>query len=468
MKFNSLAFRLVVLAAVWSLIVLTVTAFVLRYVYEDSVKKNYKLSLNADLSSLAGSLTSEEKDENGNLKIAKLAAPEYGFVLSGRYWQIQVLDAKEGTKDLYHSDSLLDEKIRDFPSNYNIQPDEFGVFHGQVKGPDNQRLFALETVREVSLGYGEPPQKYQLVVTRSWDVIEADVNEFTLTLSWALFLLGIGIVMAVFVQVNFGLKPLRSISSDLGDIRSGKADRLNGKLPAEIRPLQKELNALIHSNREIVERSRMHVGNLAHALKTPLSVISNEANAREPGFADKVIEQAGIMRDQISHYLDRARMAARVNVIGGVTEIGPALDALARVLQRINEDRNIKITRKYDGSLKFQGEKQDLEEMVGNLLDNACKWASSKVSLSVELLEEEDDDDTAMLKIFIDDDGPGLSKDQMAQAVKRGRRLDESKPGSGLGLSIVADLAHLYKGKFYLEDAPGGGLRAVILLPQAE
>jgi signal transduction histidine kinase len=277
----------------------------------------------------------------------------------------------------------------------------------------------------------------------------------------ALTIAGFGLVAATFFQVRFGLSPLRAIRQSLAAIRSGEAEKLEGELPLEIKPLQQELNALIQSNREIVERARTHVGNLAHALKTPLSVIGNEARAQEGPLADKVVEQAEIMHTQITHHLDRARVAARSSVIGDVTDVSSVLQALKRTLDRIYQQRGLELELVTIPGLKFQGEKQDLEEMVGNLLDNACKWARSKVSTSAEC------DGAARFTVIVDDDGPGLTKAERERAVKRGQRLDESKPGSGLGLAIVADLAHLYKGRLELEQSPQGGLRARLELPAA-
>jgi signal transduction histidine kinase len=175
-----------------------------------------------------------------------------------------------------------------------------------------------------------------------------------------------------------------------------------------------------------------------------------------------VIEQAGIMRTQITHHLDRARVAARSSVIGDATEVDAVLRALKRTVDRIYEERGFDIEVSCIKELKFQGERQDLEEMVGNLLDNACKWARSQVSVDVQRKEG-----AARFIVVVDDDGPGLTEAQRAKAVKRGQRLDETKPGSGLGLSIVADLAHLYKGRFELEPSPEGGLRARLELPAA-
>ena len=223
---------------------------------------------------------------------------------------------------------------------------------------------------------------------------------------------------------------------------------------------------MIEANREIVERARTHVGNLAHAIKTPLSVILNEASAHAPDpFAAKVLEQADVMRDQIAHHLERARIAARLTIIGTVTEVAPAMEALRRTMEKIHRARDIAITVEANPHAKFRGERQDLEEMAGNLVDNACKWAASQVFIEVLVEPPAQEGAGPMLRIVVDDDGGGLSAPEREQASRRGQRLDESKPGSGLGLSIVVDLARLYGGNLTLGSAPIGGLRAELVLP---
>jgi signal transduction histidine kinase len=236
----------------------------------------------------------------------------------------------------------------------------------------------------------------------------------------------------------------------------------------EIAPLARETNALIDANREIVTRARTHVGNLAHALKTPISVMLNEATAHggEP-FALKVREQTEIMRDQVARHLERARLAARVAVIGTVTEVRPAVIALARTMEKLHHHRGVAIAIDAPEGARFRGEQQDLEEMVGNLVDNACKWAQSRVAVEVLAEPPQPPDVRRVVRILVDDDGPGLSPQQREQVARRGRRLDETKPGSGLGLSIVVELASLYGGGLTLGTAPIGGLRAELVLPGA-
>jgi signal transduction histidine kinase len=267
-------------------------------------------------------------------------------------------------------------------------------------------------------------------------------------------------------QVRFGLAPLKRITDGLAAIRAGSAERLAGKFPEEIAPLARETNALIEANKEIVERARTHVGNLAHALKTPLSVMVNEAAARgnEP-FAQKVLEQADIMRDQVARHLERARLAARLTAVGSVAEVAPVVTALARTMEKIHRDKNLIIDVHADDEAQFHGERPDLEEMMGNLVDNACKWASSRVAIEVVRERPDQLSDRQVVRIIVDDDGRGLSPSEREQVAKRGQRLDETKPGSGLGLSIVVELAQLYGGGLTLGTAPLGGLRAELVLP---
>jgi signal transduction histidine kinase len=289
--------------------------------------------------------------------------------------------------------------------------------------------------------------------------------------------LSVVLVLTTIFQVRFGLAPLKRISDSIADIRSGRAERLEGEFPVEIAPLARETNALIDANREIVERARTHVGNLAHAIKTPLSVMVNEASARSGDpFAVKVLEQTGVMREQVAHHLERARIAARLTVIGTVTEVAPVLEALRRTMEKIHRDRDVSIEVEADVAAKFRGERQDIEEMVGNLVDNACKWARTKVFLELTVQQSgprngssrtADVESATWLRIIVDDDGRGLSADERARVSRRGQRLDESIPGSGLGLSIVTDLAALYGGSLTLGTAPIGGLRAELLLPGA-
>ena len=214
--------------------------------------------------------------------------------------------------------------------------------------------------------------------------IAQETRSFDQALAITFAILAAVLLLTTMFQVRFGLAPLKRITDSLAAIRAGHAERLAGKFPEEIAPLARETNALIDANKEIVERARTHVGNLAHALKTPLSVMVNEASARpRDPFAMKVLEQADIMRDQVARHLERARLAARLTVVGSLTEVAPVVTALARTMEKIHLDRGIAIEVRADDAARFRGERPDLEEMIGNLVDNACKWAGSRVVIDV-------------------------------------------------------------------------------------
>ena len=247
-------------------------------------------------------------------------------------------------------------------------------------------------------------------------------------------------------------------------IRRGEAEHIAGEFPQDVAPLAAEVNQLIDANREIVERARTQVGNLAHALKTPLSVLMNEADSMSPALPDKVREQTEIMRRQVTFYLDRARAAARARTFGVATEVKPVVEGLVRTYEKLHGEQVLTFDVALQPGLKFRGEAQDLTDLIGNLLDNAGKWARERVSIHAAAHRAERDSDP-FLVAEIDDDGPGLDKNARAAAVERGKRLDESRPGSGLGLSIVVELASIYGGSLKLDESPLGGLRAILRLP---
>ena len=307
--------------------------------------------------------------------------------------------------------------------------------------------------------------RYLISVAGEATDIDEDMKSFDRTIGAIFAGLTLALIMTTALQVRLGLAPLKRISESLAAIRSGRAERLEGEFPSEIAPLARETNALIDANHEIVERARTHAGNLAHALKTPLSVIVNEAAARaNDPLAEKVLEQADLMRDQMVRQLERARLAARPIVLGTLIDVPPVVTALARTMEKLHRDREIAIAVDVPTRARFRGEQQDLEEMLGNLVDNACKWARSRVAVEV-VAEDASADGKSKVRVIVDDDGPGLSPAERERVARRGQRFDESKPGSGLGLSIVVELASLYKGVLTLETSPIGGLRAELALP---
>jgi signal transduction histidine kinase len=456
MRRNSLATRLFFSASAWVLVILVITGFVLSSVYENATERAFDRRLNLYLRTLIAEVATP--DEPPDRQFQSLGEPLFELPLSGWYWQITRTDADK--PDVRASRSLWDKKLPKLEDR-GVELSAAGTRVAYVEGPEGQNLRMVE--RPVDLG---ADGKFLVSVAGDAAEIFDETRSFDYYLGGTFAALGIVLLLTTIFQVRFGLAPLKRISEEIADIRSGQAERLEGEFPVEIAPLARETNALIDANREIVERARTHVGNLAHAIKTPLSVIVNEASAHgaDP-FASKVLEQADVMRDQVAHHLERARIAARVTIVGTVTDVAPAIEALQRTMEKIHRSRGIVIEVKADAGAKFRGERQDLEEMAGNLVDNACKWATSRVFIEVLVEGPSSPGATPTLRIIVDDDGRGLSAAERAQVSRRGQRLDESKPGSGLGLSIVTDLAALYGGSLTLGNAPIGGLRAELVLP---
>jgi signal transduction histidine kinase len=456
MRRNSLAVRLFFSASAWVLVILVITGFVLSSVYTNATERAFDRRLNLYLRTLIAEVATP--DEPPDRQFQSLGEPLFELPLSGWYWQITRTDTDKA--DVRSSRSLWDKKLPRL-EEHGIDLSAAGIRVGYVDGPEGQNLRMVE--RPIDLG---SDGKFLVSVAGDASEIFDETRSFDYYLGGTFAALGVVLLLTTIFQVRFGLAPLKRISDAIADIRSGRAERLEGEFPVEIAPLARETNALIDANREIVERARTHVGNLAHAIKTPLSVIVNEAGAHggDP-FAHKVMEQADVMRDQLAHHLQRARIAARVSIVGTVTDVAPALEALQRTMEKIHRDRGIVIEVKADPRARFRGERQDLEEMAGNLVDNACKWAASRVYVDALVEPPAEPGGAPTLRIIVDDDGRGLSAAERAQVSRRGQRLDESKPGSGLGLSIVTELAALYGGNLTLGSAPIGGLRAELMLP---
>jgi signal transduction histidine kinase len=455
-RFNALWVRLVGAAAVLCLILLVSAGILLNQLFQAALERNFEARLRAVLDGL---LATVEVAEDGSPIIqSELADTRFTLPLSGWYWQVTP-PAGKNLSDLA-SASLLEQRLKPTAADLSDRGED-GIARFYLTDTNGARLRAIEQGFKLFGGNDE----FSFLVAGNFDELKAEADAFRQTLAIILGLLGLGLVLAILVQVHFGLRPLRTLRQRLTSIREGKAERLEGHFPTEIQPVADELNLLIQSNIEIVDRARTQVGNLAHALKTPLSVLGNEAQLNPGPLADKVIEQSHTMRDQVSLYLDRARRAARAQTLGAVTEIEPVLAGLSRTLMRIHQDRGLTINIDCRAGLKFRGEKQDLEEMAGNLLDNACKWGRKTIAVEVAQLKPDTGDGRLWLEMTVSDDGPGLPEDKRAEAMKRGRRLDETKPGSGLGLSIVTETAQMYGGTLRLGTSKLGGLAAILRLP---
>ena len=455
MRANSLAVRLFLWATAWTVVILIITGIALSTLYRHAVERAFDRRLDVYLRTLVADVASPE--EGGEKFPQSIGEPLFELPLSGWYWQVTRLDTK--TPEVHSSRSLWDSNLPRLPEGHSASAAEYR--QGYAQGPEEQNLRIVE--RNIDLG-GDG--RYLISVAGDASEIDDETNSFDRAIGMTFAALTVALLLTTALQVRFGLAPLKRITDSLAEIRSGRAERLQGEFPVEIAPLARETNALIEANREIVERARTHVGNLAHALKTPLSVIVNEAAARgNDPLAHKVLEQTDIMRDQVARQLERARLAARSSVIGTLGEIPPVVTALARTMEKLYRARDIAIDVDVPKDTRFRGEQQDLEEMIGNLVDNSCKWAQSRVAIEVLADQPAAGDGKRRVRIIVDDDGPGLSPAEREQVSQRGQRLDETKPGSGLGLSIVIELAGLYGGVLTLGTAPIGGLRAELALP---
>ena len=457
MRANSLALRLFLWATAWTVVILIITGIALSTLYRHAVERAFDRRLDVYLRTLVADVASPE--EGSDKYPQSIGEPLFELPLSGWYWQVTRLDTK--TPELHSSRSLWDTSLPRLPDSNAAADAEYR--QGYSQGPEDQELRVVE--RDIDLG-GDG--RYLIAVAGDASEIDDETHSFDRAITITFTALTMALLLTTALQVRFGLAPLTRISESLAAIRSGRAERLEGEFPVEIAPLARETNALIEANREIVERARTHVGNLAHALKTPLSVIVNEAVARgNDPLAHKVLEQTDIMRDQVARQLERARLAARSTVVGTLIEVPPVVTALARSMEKLYRARDIAIDIDVPPHARFRGEQQDLEEMIGNLVDNGCKWAQSRVA--IEVMADQPPSDAAgakpRVRIIVDDDGPGLSPAERERVALRGQRLDETKPGSGLGLSIVVELAGLYGGVLTLGTAPIGGLRAELALP---
>ncbi|WP_425515507.1 ATP-binding protein [Microvirga antarctica] len=448
---RSIAVRLAVSALFWSFAILLIAGLILSALYRENTERAFDQRLLVYANTLASNLVAPGEPDRD---LGPVGDPRFELPLSGWYWQVGRPGAP--AVDIRSSKSLFGGQL---PSLAPADDTNFGqIRRGYGNAPDDRDLRVIE--RDIDVG---EDGRFIIRVAGPADEIASDARRFVFALVVTFTLLGLALGVTTLLQIRFGLRPLSDLRRALGAIRRGEADRVAGEYPRDIAPLAIDLNLLLDTNREILDRARTQVGNLAHALKTPLSIVVNEAENAPDEVAVRIREQAGLMRDQVNYYLDRARAAALAGTLGTLTEVEPVIAGLTRTFAKIYRDKDLAIDLAVVDGLRFRGERQDLEEMAGNLIDNAAKWASGRVA--VEGVIDLDDPERPRLTLIIDDDGPGLPETGREEMIKRGRRLDETKPGSGLGLSIVTDLAALYGGSLKLDASPLGGLRAVLVLP---
>jgi len=453
---RSLVRRLVLLAAIWNLVVLVVAGVFLTAQFRDAAIRRFDQSLAV----LTDDLYAGSTVENGLLRAPVLTDIRATRAYSGRYWTIfdqpaggGGLNVIERSRSLFDSDLMIPAE-----QSERLMSEPGRTLYFDLKGPQNRPLRAAALLARLP-GY---PRPVVFIAAEDRSPIDADADRLGRITTLALLILGVGLIAAVVVQVRVGLAPLFSLRREVASVRRGAAERLEGTYPEELEPLAVELNALLAHNQEVVERQRTHVGNLAHALKTPLSVMLTEAGQRPGALAEVVERQAATMREQVDHHLRRARAAARSQTSGERTPVEPILDELAVTLERIFQEKGVVIDWRCPDDLCFQGERQDFMELAGNVMENAGKWCKGKVRAEAVASSPQ------QMTLTVDDDGPGLPPDRWSDALKRGQRMDEHTPGSGLGLSIVDELARAYGGSVTLGASPLGGLRVTLVLPRSE
>jgi len=452
----SLVGRLVVLAVAWSLAVLAAAALIAAAMFNQAATARFDDGLAELVDNLVAGTS---VDDAGQIAAPALTDQRALRALSGKYWEIAIPTGVGGVRAVERSRSLWESELSAPPDTITELARRPGrtVFYESV-GPRKEPLRVA--AMQASLQGVKSPLIFLAAEDRS--PINRDVQTFATRIGVALILLGAGLVAAVIVQVRVGLQPLFALRREVAAVRTGRADRLSEEYPSELEPLATELNALVEHNQEVVERQRTHVGNLAHALKTPLTVMLTEAQLQPGRLADVVSRQADTMRAQVDHHLRRARASARPQGLGERTLVAPLLEDLARTLERIHRERGLVVDWRAPDDLTFRGERQDLLEIAGNVLENACKWCERKVRATARPLSP------TQLTLTVEDDGPGLPAERRAEVIQRGARLDETAPGSGLGLSIVDELARAYGGSLRLAESELGGLKVELVLPRAE
>jgi signal transduction histidine kinase len=440
---------------IWSLAALIATGAALTSFFQRAALEQFQTGVFSIVDGLYAQTSVDEKGEVQPPQFTDLRATQ---AYSGKYWEIAEPSA-QGISALVRSRSLFDQQLAGPPGGVEALGARLGkpIYYDTV-GPQQVPLRAVALMARL-------PRRTEYVIfmaAQDRRPVDKSARRFLELTVFALVAMGLGLVLAVVLQVRFGLRPLFDLGREIAEVRTGKRQRLAGVYPLEIEPLAGQVNALLDHNQEVVERQRTHVGNLAHALKTPLAVITSEAGANPGSLAEVVVRQSVLMREQVDHHLRRARAAARSQSLGERTEVEPALDELARMIERVFEDKGVLIDWDCDEDLAFLGERQDLLEVAGNLMENAGKWCRKRVDVKAARSRP------GFFTLTVEDDGAGLPEERREEVLKRGARLDESAPGSGLGLSIVDELARAYGGVVRLGEASLGGLSVTVELPAAE
>ncbi len=445
-RIGSLTRRMIGIAAIWIVALLLIGGFALDRVLTRSIAKNFDDQLVFVLNSM---IAASEIGPDGEVRFNRPPADQR-FIepYSGLYFQISGSGA-----DTFASRSLWDRRLRVFDTHTDTKPHLYDS--NEFSAADHKEPLRI-TERDAILPGSDVRWRFQ--VAQSRETIDEQIRKLRSTLIWSFSALGLGLLILAALQTVYGLWPLRRVRRDVASIRSGEMSRIGHDFPTEIRPLTEEINQLLAHSEAQAEEARRHAGNLAHALKTPLTVITNAATADSPDLDDTVIRESAVMRRQVDHHLARARAIGRRATLQARAKVWDSLEAVQRALDRLYEGVTVDIAGDHQAEVRV--ERQDLDEMIGNLVENAAKYGGGRVFVTVHPTG-------ATVDIEIEDDGPGIPEAGRETLFTRGARLDTTgKPGTGLGLAIVRDVAEIYGGSIHLEESEDlGGLLARLTLP---
>lgn len=443
---STVAARLTLVSVLVALSALMLAGYTLSTFFRDNANRKLNDELTVLVEAMVGAA---ELDREGVIRFNHpLFDARFNEPYSGWYWEV----AEEGMLP-FRSRSLWDFEIildpNDSTPNVSLHPHD---------GPDGQVL----RVAEIEVRLPEAPdRRFRFVAAADTRALLANIEQFDELLIQLLVLITVAIGAALALQVFFALKPLKRMTDHLAQVRSGKRMRMSTTYPEDIQPLADEIDALLDHKRALIDRARTHVGNLAHAIKTPITIMRNELNTMDDDRAQRISRPLDDMARQIDQHLRRARVAG--GGPGAGVDVKDRLHKTVRAIDMLYRDKGLEILCHCDASLVFDGEEQDFDEIIGNLVENAGKWAATKVS--VEAREITRPGGRPRLEVRIDDDGPGVPEEERPALFERGKRLDESVPGTGLGLAIVAEIVDLYGGTASLDESPLGGLMVLVMLP---
>ena len=442
---KSLTRRMIVVAAIWIGLLLLIGGFALDRVLTRQIVENFDAQLERVLKSM---IAASEIGPDGEVRFSRPPADQrFLEPYSGVYFQIS-----GAGQETFPSRSLWDRRLQVDAAHNDVELHKRDSFEFA-----DEPLRILE--RDVVLPGSQVRWRFQ--VAQSRQAIDSQIKELRSTLVSSFAALGLGLLLLASIQAVYGLWPLRRVRREVVAIRGGIQTRIAENFPREVEPLVDEINELLAHSEAQAEEARRHAGNLAHALKTPLTVITNAATAHADDLNDTVIREAAAMRRQVDHHLARARAIGRRASTQARVTVWESVEAVQRAVSTLYPDVTIDITGARGAQVRV--ERQDLDEMLGNLVENAAKYGHGRVFVTV------DPPARGLVAIQIEDDGPGIPEAQRAELFTRGTRLDTTgKPGTGLGLAIVRDVAEIYGGKVWLSESEDlGGLMVTLSLPEA-